>query len=501
MPKNSSLGKALIRRQQKVVKSSSTLHTTDDLTNLKSVIDQNNLDEFMSMANLANKQFTAERSAKIVSESRIVGPTSKISTSDLRQYRPLQLPHRPKWESGTTPEQLQEMEKKSFLEWRKGLALTEESEIDSAVTPFEKNLEVWRQLWRVIERSHIVCQIVDARNPLFFRSPDLETYVRDLNKRFVLVLNKADLVQKEVREMWGNYLNTQNIEHYYFSASLEQEHIDKDTVKENECGPEYSQRNLGYIYSGTEFLRLFTHNEPIVIGCVGYPNVGKSSVINVLCKKKLVGVASQPGKTKHLQTLILTPDITLCDCPGLVFPSLLSSRAEMVTCGVLPIDQLKDVLTPVEIICVSVRSNVLEEKYGVALGGRVSAVVLLQKIAVHRGFFTGSGLPDEIKVGKMVLKDFVNGRLPFSHLPPGFEPELENEAEEVKIDIDQEFFQQKPQGKLRVEQTGTIIYEGEHKLSKQEKRELKFAARRGEDPNEKLKQILQSRTSGTIKNS
>lgn len=36
-------------------------------------------------------------------------------------------------------------------------------------TPFEKNLNVWRQLWRVIERSDVVVQIVDARNPLVFR--------------------------------------------------------------------------------------------------------------------------------------------------------------------------------------------------------------------------------------------------------------------------------------------------------------------------------------------
>ena len=467
MPKNSNLGKALIRRQNKVVKSSSTLHTTDDVSNLKSVIDQNNLDEFMSLASLANKQFTAERGVKIISESRIVGTASKLNTKSLQQYRPLQLPHRPKWEAGTSPEQLGELEKKSFLEWRRGLATTEECEIDSAVTPFEKNLEVWRQLWRVIERSHIVCQIVDARNPLFFRSPDLEAYVQEQGKKFVLVLNKADLVEKTLREQWGEYFNSQNIEHYYFSATLDQERIDKDLISADEFGPEFQQRCPGYIYSGNEFLAIFTADHPVVIGCVGYPNVGKSSVINVLCRKKLVGVAAQPGKTKHLQTLILSPNITLCDCPGLVFPSLLSSRAEMVTCGVLPIDQLKDVLSPVEIICVSVPSNVLEHKYGVVLGGRVSAVVLLQKISLHRGFYTGNGLPDEVKAGKMVLKDFVNGRFTFAHLPPGYERPLEAEAEEVKIDIDQEFFQEKTQGKLSMQQTGEVVYEGQKKLTKQ----------------------------------
>jgi large subunit GTPase 1 len=50
------------------------------------------------------------------------------------------------------------------------------------LTPFERNLEVWRQLWRTCERSDLVVQIVDARNPLNFRSEDLERYVLELNE-------------------------------------------------------------------------------------------------------------------------------------------------------------------------------------------------------------------------------------------------------------------------------------------------------------------------------
>lgn len=79
------------------------------------------------------------------------------------------------------------------------------------LTPFEKNLEVWRQLWRVLERSHMVVQIVDARNPLRFRCEDLEIYVRDVEgvegesgtgsgKRInLLLINKADLLTTKQR--------------------------------------------------------------------------------------------------------------------------------------------------------------------------------------------------------------------------------------------------------------------------------------------------------------
>lgn len=79
------------------------------------------------------------------------------------------------------------------------------------LTPFERNIEVWRQLWRVLERSHLVVQIVDARNPLRFRCKDLEDYVKDVEgsegeagsgpgkRRNLLLINKADLLTANQR--------------------------------------------------------------------------------------------------------------------------------------------------------------------------------------------------------------------------------------------------------------------------------------------------------------
>ena len=91
-------------------------------------------------------------------------------------------------------------------------------------------------------------------------------------------------------------------------------------------------------------------DDKLNVGTVGYPNVGKSSLINVLCGKKRVGVAAMPGKTKHFQTLNLdygNRSICLVDCPGLVFPSFTNSKAEMYCCGVLPIHTIREYITPV----------------------------------------------------------------------------------------------------------------------------------------------------------
>ena len=81
------------------------------------------------------------------------------------------------------------------------LGLRIEETTKRVLTPFEKNLEVWKQLWRVIERSDIVLQILDARDPLLFRSLDLEKYIQEIgpNKLRILLVNKADFLAEDMR--------------------------------------------------------------------------------------------------------------------------------------------------------------------------------------------------------------------------------------------------------------------------------------------------------------
>jgi large subunit GTPase 1 len=104
----------------------------------------------------------------------------------------------------------------------------EESTDERQLTPFEKNLEVWKQLWRVLERSQIVVQILDARNPLLFRSKDMEAYVKELssNKMCLLVINKADYLTPQARRMWAEYFTAHNIDFVFWSAALEQARLD-----------------------------------------------------------------------------------------------------------------------------------------------------------------------------------------------------------------------------------------------------------------------------------
>lgn len=131
-----------------------------------------------------------------------------------------------------TPIDLDRQEREAFLSWRRGLAdLAEKEEL--LLTPFERNIEVWRQLWRVLERSQLVVQIVDARNPLRFRCEDLEAYVADIegpegekdsgggkpgSRKSLLLVNKADLLTRSQRIKWADYFDANGVKFAFYSA-------------------------------------------------------------------------------------------------------------------------------------------------------------------------------------------------------------------------------------------------------------------------------------------
>jgi len=206
---------------------------------MRSVTEQGALDEFLATAELAGTDFTAEKmnSVKIIHTDQknpfllSAAEERAIFGKQQENKAKLTVPRRPHWDSTTTPEELDRLERESFLDWRRGLAEVQETQ-DLLMTPFERNLEVWRQLWRVIERSDVVVQIVDARNPLLFRSEDLEVYVKDVNpkKENLLLINKADMMTYHQRRIWANYLKGAGIAYKFFSAHLAKEQIEAEEL-------------------------------------------------------------------------------------------------------------------------------------------------------------------------------------------------------------------------------------------------------------------------------
>lgn len=444
---------------------------------MRSVTEQGALDEFLATATLAGTDFAAEKMHNV----QIIHPSQTnrflLSAQQENTIRGrhkalkhrLAVPRRPKWDENTTAADLDALEREVFLEWRRNLADLEEVQ-DLLMTPFERNLEVWRQLWRVNERSDLIVQIVDARNPLLFRSEDLEDYVSNMEKKNMLLINKSDMLTLKQRKMWAKYLKENKIEYRFFSAELanealenasqegriiskEDESYDSENDKSSSSQPfaekqavQESQTTVDDREKMTEDTRILTIDElqdmflqyalgrknserKFAVGLVGYPNVGKSSTINALCGAKKVSVSATPGKTKHFQTIHLSDDLMLCDCPGLVFPNFAATKAELVCNGILPIDQLREYTGPTGLVAQRFPVPFLEAIYGIKIRmrpieeggtGVPTANELLDSHARARGFYTtGHGTADESRAARLILKDYVSGKLLYCEAPPG----------------------------------------------------------------------------------
>lgn len=196
-----------------------------------------------------------------------------------------------------------------------------------------------------------------------------------------------------------------------------------------------SQSNLMQKQNTFQEKSIDAKTDHVTVGFVGYPNVGKSSTINALVGAKRTGVTSTPGKTKHFQTLIITEKLTLCDCPGLVFPSFTSSRYEMIASGVLPIHRMTEHREAVQVVADRVPRHLVESIYNIKLPKPKSyepenrpplASELLRSYCASRGYVASSGLPDETKAARLILKDYIDGKLPHYEMPPGMSDEEAN---------------------------------------------------------------------------
>ncbi|XP_074570718.1 GTPase LSG1-2-like [Curcuma longa] len=482
------LGRALIKHHNQMVRDSKekgrALHLQQRRV-LESVTDVGDIEAVLEKAAEADRVYSFDNpSANVlinIDSSTDMDEMTEEESGKLRKQEEalyassLRIPRRPPWNAQMSVEELDANETKAFLEWRRNLARLEENE-KLLLTPFEKNLDIWRQLWRVLERSDLIVMVVDARDPLFYRCPDLEQYARELDelKKTLLLVNKADLLPISVRRQWADYFHRHDILFVFWSAKVASAAMEGKPFlvqfKEEITPEQLIQEDLDTkIYDREELLvRLQSEAEVItarksrnndnrggkhlessnvnpiakqvVVGFVGYPNVGKSSTINALVGHKRTGVTSTPGKTKHFQTIVISDELILCDCPGLVFPSFSSSRYEMIASGVLPIDRMTEHREAVQVVANRVPRKVIESVYNITLPRPKSyepqsrpplSSELFRAYCSSRGYVSSSGLPDETKAARIILKDYVDGKLSHYEMPPRDKDAEVNEADDI----------------------------------------------------------------------
>merc|ERR1719264_183223 len=187
-----------------------------------------------------------------------------------------------------------------------------------------------------------------------------------------------------------------------------------------------------------QFGKLHKDANQISVGLIGYPNVGKSSVINCLRSKKVCNVAPIAGETKVWQYITLMRKVYLIDCPGVVPPKD-ESDEEKVLRGVVRIEHVTCPEDYIPAVLDRVKPRYLERTYKIFK--YENHIDFLEQMAKKAGRLLKGGEPDVNAVSKMVLNDWQRGKLPY-FVPPigcmkmpavekGGEDEAEGAAEET----------------------------------------------------------------------
>ncbi|XP_024954315.1 nuclear/nucleolar GTPase 2 isoform X2 [Citrus sinensis] len=268
-------------------------------------------------------------------------------------------------------------------------------------TMFEKgqSKRIWGELYKVIDSSDVVVQVLDARDPQGTRCHHLERHLKEhcKHKHMILLLNKCDLVPAWATKGWLRVLSKE-YPSLAFHASINKS---------------FGKGSLLSVLR--QFARLKSDKQAISVGFVGYPNVGKSSVINTLRTKNVCKVAPIPGETKVWQYITLTKRIFLIDCPGVVYQNK-DSETDIVLKGVVRVTNLEDAAEHIGEVLKRVKKEHLKRAYKIK--DWVDENDFLLQLCKSTGKLLRGGEPDFMTAAKMILHDWQRGKIPFFVPPP-----------------------------------------------------------------------------------
>ncbi|KAL2918845.1 nuclear GTP-binding protein nug1 [Polyrhizophydium stewartii] len=284
----------------------------------------------------------------------------------------------------------------------------------------------YREFKKVVENADVILEVLDARDPLGCRTKQIEELILNsgANKRIILVLNKIDLVPRENVEQWLKYLrnefptvafkaSTQNQRMNLGQSNISTQQASEALLSSSEClGADNLIRLL------KNYCRNLNIKTSITVGIVGFPNVGKSSVINSLKRSKVCNVGATPGVTKVSQTIHLDKNIKLLDCPGIVFSRSTSDEdaAQVLLRNCVKVELLEDPSGPVDLIVSRCKKEQLMQLYSVPFFADTHD--FLVQLARARGKLRRGGIPDVDNAARLVIQDWNSGRIPFYTLPP-----------------------------------------------------------------------------------
>ena len=246
----------------------------------------------------------------------------------------------------------------------------------------------------------VVIELFDARAPKSSVNEHLEKVIQ--HKKKLYVFTKADLADSEQTAKWQKHFRTEDSEVLVVNVNDKNSYnmISNAVIR------------LGKSKWAKEMARGMKP-QPIRTMIIGIPNVGKSSLINLLAKRKAAGVQNKPGYTRGEQWIRVNKDFLLLDTPG-ILPMSYENQEKAANLALIGSIR-EDILPNNELVAILLNflkghyPEALKERFGIETIGEPKEV--LEDIANKRGLLAGSGRLDILKAESLLLKEFKDGLL------------------------------------------------------------------------------------------
>ena len=268
----------------------------------------------------------------------------------------------------------------------------------------------WDSIKRVIIESDVVLEILDARLVELSRNEEVERLIKEIKRPVIFVVNKSDLVSKQ--SIMEQILGLEQEGEVVFVSSENKQSAKILTSKIKQVFYKYGKRDMEKKIMAKPSPEYREAKGDIVVGVLGYPNVGKSSIINMLAHRKKVKVSKKAGTTHGIHWIKASDEIKLIDSPG-VIPLREDDDIRYGLIGAKDTERLKDSeIVADSIIKLFMKNNkrAFEYFYGIPIEKEDYDSVISQ-LGKKKSFLIKGGRIDENRTAVLIVKDWQQGRL------------------------------------------------------------------------------------------
>ena len=257
-----------------------------------------------------------------------------------------------------------------------------------------------RQMQEDIKLIDLIVELVDARIPFSSRNPDIDELGK--NKARLILMNKADLADREKTKAWTAYFKEKG----YFVVCVDARNKGGMKAIQNEIMEACREKMERDRRRGIK-------NRPVRAMVVGIPNVGKSTFINTYAGKACAKTGNKPGVTKGKQWIRLNKSVELLDTPGILWPKF---EDQMVGLRLALVGSIKDEIINIEELAVEL-IRLLTKQYPGTFSARYQieesedATAMLLAIAERRNCKSRGDELDYAKAAALVIEEFRSGKL------------------------------------------------------------------------------------------